>query len=162
MSTPIAYIIGDATQPQGDGQQIIAHVCNDVGAWGRGFVLALSRRWSAPERIYLNSFRDRPTPSLGRVQLIWVSETVAVANMIAQRGIRSTPEALPAIRYDALHLCLETLGHHAVLTGASVHIPRIGCGLAGGTWEQVEPIVRATLAARGVPTFVYTLPLRRS
>ncbi|MDB5329368.1 MAG: hypothetical protein JWP03_519 [Phycisphaerales bacterium] len=45
----IHYLVGDATAPQGDGPRIIAHVCNDLGRWGRGFVLALSKRWHEPE-----------------------------------------------------------------------------------------------------------------
>jgi hypothetical protein len=40
----IQYIAGDATAPIGDGNKIIAHVCNDIGAWGAGFVLAISKR----------------------------------------------------------------------------------------------------------------------
>jgi hypothetical protein len=34
-----------------------------------------------------------------------------------------------------------------------VHMPRIGCGLAGGTWDRVGPIVDWTLDRRDV--FVY-------
>ena len=41
----INYVIGDATQPIGDGAKIIVHVCNDIGGWGRGFVLALTKKW---------------------------------------------------------------------------------------------------------------------
>ena len=41
----ITYQIGDATRPIGDGPKIIAHVCNDAGGWGKGFVVAVSRRW---------------------------------------------------------------------------------------------------------------------
>jgi len=48
----IHYVQGDATQPQGDGPQIIAYVCNDIGRWGKGFVLALSKRWKEPEHAY--------------------------------------------------------------------------------------------------------------
>ena len=29
----ISYIRGDATQPAGDGNRIIVHVCNDIGAY---------------------------------------------------------------------------------------------------------------------------------
>ena len=39
--------------------------------------------------------------------------------------------------------------------GASVHMPRIGCGLAGGKWERIEPLIERTLLARAVPTTVY-------
>ena len=34
-------------------------------------------------------------------------------------------------------------------------MPRIGCGLAGGTWKEVEPIVQAALD--GLPVVVYDL-----
>jgi hypothetical protein len=44
----IGYRVGDATAPAAEGQKIIAHICNDQGAWGKGFVLALSRRWKQP------------------------------------------------------------------------------------------------------------------
>ena len=45
----IIYLKGDATKPEGLGTKIIAHVCNDVGLWGKGFVLAVSKRWKFPE-----------------------------------------------------------------------------------------------------------------
>src|SRR5262245_22379163 len=48
----LRIVRGDATAPRVDGPKIIAHVCNDVGGWGAGFVLAVSRRWPEPERAY--------------------------------------------------------------------------------------------------------------
>jgi hypothetical protein len=45
----IDYRTGDATDPVGEGARIICHVCNDIGGWGRGFVVALSKRWPEPE-----------------------------------------------------------------------------------------------------------------
>lgn len=47
--TEIEYIKADATLPQSEGTIIITHICNDIGGWGKGFVLALSKRWKAPE-----------------------------------------------------------------------------------------------------------------
>lgn len=46
------YVKGDATSPQGDGTKAIVHVCNNIGAWGAGFVMAISRRWPEPEAAY--------------------------------------------------------------------------------------------------------------
>lgn len=40
----IHYLKGDATNPVGPGPKIIAHICNDIAAWGKGFVLAVSMR----------------------------------------------------------------------------------------------------------------------
>lgn len=40
----INYIKGDATQPIGENNKIIAHICNNEGKWGVGFVLAVSKK----------------------------------------------------------------------------------------------------------------------
>lgn len=45
----ILYIKGDATAPIGSGVKVITHICNDIGGWGKGFVLALSKKWKMPE-----------------------------------------------------------------------------------------------------------------
>ena len=45
----ISYLVGDATAPKTPGPKMIVHVCNDIGAWGKGFVMALSRRLPEPE-----------------------------------------------------------------------------------------------------------------
>src|SRR5690242_7451886 len=86
----ITYIRGDATAPSAKGVKVIAHVCNDIGGWGKGFVLALSRRWPEPEAAYRAWHRDRASNDfgLGAVQVVPVDRYVWVANMIGQRGIR--------------------------------------------------------------------------
>ncbi|MFB6821281.1 macro domain-containing protein [Streptomyces virginiae] len=152
----LRIIAGDATNPQAKGPKIIAHICNDLGGWGKGFVLALSRRWPEPEREYRRWHRERAGNdfALGAVQLIRVRADIWVANMVAQRGMR-TGSGGPPIRYEALERCLDSVAEHALTHKASVHMPRIGCGLAGGKWERVEPIVNKTLGVRDVPTTVY-------
>ncbi|MEU2390989.1 macro domain-containing protein [Streptomyces sp. NPDC007369] len=154
--TPLRIIAGDATSPQAKGPKIIAHVCNDIGGWGKGFVLALSKRWPEPEADFRAWHRNRAGNDfgLGAVRLVRVKEDTWVANMVGQRGIRTGSAGVP-IRYDALERCLAALADHAVGLGASVHMPRIGCGLAGGKWSRVEPLVTAALSARGVAVTVY-------
>jgi hypothetical protein len=34
-------------------------------------------------------------------------------------------------------------------------MPRIGCGLAGGKWSEVEPLIEEHLIAAGVPVTAY-------
>jgi O-acetyl-ADP-ribose deacetylase (regulator of RNase III) len=153
---PLVTVGGDATSPQAKGPKIVAHVCNDLGGWGKGFVVAVSRRWPEPERDYREWHRGRSGNDfgLGAVRVIQVKPDTWVANMVGQHGIR-TGSSGPPIRYDALERCLTRLADHAVTLGASVHMPRIGCGLAGGRWELVEPIILRTLCARDVATTVY-------
>ncbi len=74
--------------------------------------------------------------------------------MIAQHGIKAGSQE-PPIRYLALEHCLIQVADRAKALQASVHMPRIGCGLAGGRWELVEPIIIKTLDARGIAVSVY-------
>ncbi|MEU4427958.1 macro domain-containing protein [Actinoplanes sp. NPDC024001] len=154
---PLQIIKGDATSPQAAGPKIIAHVSNDIGGWGKGFVIALSRRWPEPERAFRQWHRERAGNDfgLGATQLVPVAADLWVANMVGQRGIRTARSTGVPIRYPALERCLHALAGHAVRLKASVHMPRIGCGLAGGKWERVEPLIVTALCARDIPTVVY-------
>jgi hypothetical protein len=48
----ISYLKGDATQPRGGGNRVIAHVRNDLGGWRKGFAMAITKRWRASESAY--------------------------------------------------------------------------------------------------------------
>jgi O-acetyl-ADP-ribose deacetylase (regulator of RNase III) len=152
----ISYVRGDATAPSVKGVKVIAHVCNDLGGWGKGFVLAVSRRWPQPEAAYRAWYRDRASNDfgLGAVQFVQVEPYVWVANMIGQRGTRTGSKGVP-VRYEAIGTALGGLADKAAELGASVHMPRIGCGLAGGKWSRVEPLISDRLTRRGIPVTVY-------
>lgn len=147
----ITYVNGDATQPIGSGRKIIAHITNNSGGWGRGFVVALSKRWSAPERVY-----RLEVPDLGEVDYAWVEENLWVANMCAQNGYVSREQPV-AVDYSALGICLDQVAMRATDLDASVHMPRIGCGLGGGRWETIEALITQRLVANGVKVTVYDL-----
>jgi O-acetyl-ADP-ribose deacetylase (regulator of RNase III) len=154
--TAIHYLQGDATSPQAKGNKIIAHICNDLGGWGKGFVLAVSRRWTDPEAAYRRWHRERAANDfgLGAVQLVQVESYIWIANMIGQRGMKTGSKG-PPIRYEAVDECLGKLGDFASEKAASVHMPRIGCGLAGGRWERIEPLIESRLLSRGIAVHVY-------
>ncbi|MGL4667969.1 MAG: macro domain-containing protein [Saezia sp.] len=153
----IHYLQGDATLPEGAGVKIVAHICNDVGGWGKGFVLALSKRWLEPEQMYRNWYRDRQQNdfALGSVQLVQVESALWVCNMISQHGIGVDMKGVPPIRYEALEACLKKLQKQAQKLDANVHMPRIGCGLAGGRWERIEPLITQCLVRHGIDVYVY-------
>lgn len=154
----INYLIGDATNPIGSGNKIIAHICNDLGAWGKGFVLAISKKWSQPEKYY-KEFKNYKGLILGHTQLIPVqtgeeNNLIFVANMIAQHGLRNINNPIP-LNYDALTACLTILSSQSEMLTASIHMPRIGCGLAGGNWNKIESIIQKTLFDKEI--YVYDL-----
>lgn len=152
----VRYIVGDATRPAGDGTKIIVHVCNDVGGWGRGFVTAISKRWTDPERSYREWYRERESNdfALGAVQLVRVEGDVLVANLVGQRGLNKK-DGKPPVRYDAIRRGLARVREYAKELPASVHMPRIGCGLAGGRWEEIEPVIQDELITHGIAVTVY-------
>jgi O-acetyl-ADP-ribose deacetylase (regulator of RNase III) len=165
----IHYVAGDATDPQGDGPMIIAHICNDTGRWGAGFVKALSARWSKPELEYRRWYERSITNGLARLPLGHIQRVCVdkfnqlyVVNMIAQRGTWQPPNAdnpgRPVlVQYGELSRCLAQLAAHAGALGASVHMPRIGTGLAGGDWHRIEPLIEQQLAKNGIDVTVYDL-----
>lgn len=153
---PIRYMDGDATAPEATGNKIIVHVCNDVGGWGKGFVLALSKRWPEPEAEYRRWFAQAGSLllELGRVQFVNVEPDIWVANLIGQRDIRPRG-GVPPVRYEAIRQGLEAVRDFARDKNASIHMPRIGSGLAGGEWEEIGQIVREELADYDLSVTVY-------
>ena len=151
----IKYVQGDATSPIGPGNKFIVHVCNDIGAWGAGFVLAISRRWDEPEAMYRKWFRVDHDFKLGRIQRVQVEEDITVVNMIAQNGVGVNARGNIPLRYTMVAECLRKVAKRASEVGASVHMPRIGCGLAGGSWPAIEKIIEDTLLAVNLEVVVY-------
>ncbi len=140
----IKYIVADATQPVGDGIKLILHICNDIGAWGAGFVMALSRKWEQPEAEY----RRIPAKKrkLGYVQFVPVGDNTYVVNMIAQHNIRPNEFGVPMVRYGALETCLNKVVDFARSMdngkdSVTLHMPPVGCGLGGGKWGIVKSVL---------------------
>ncbi|MFH9470239.1 macro domain-containing protein [Streptomyces clavifer] len=152
----ITCVQGDATMPLGKGVKLIVHCCNDLGGWGKGFVLALSRRSPEPEAAYRRWHRERAGNDFGpgAVQFVPTGPYTWVANLVGQRGTRTGYKSVP-VRYEAIDAGLEKVAARAAELGASVHMPRIGCGPAGGTWSRIEPLVAARPADRGIAVTVY-------
>ena len=144
----INYVTGDATAPQGEGKKIIIHCCNDIGAWGAGFVLALSKKWKEPEAHY----RGMSSYKLGRVEFVTVEDDILVCNMIGQHGVGPDEFGGPPIRYTAIMLALKQVNGMAKAMSASVHCPKFGSDLAGGDWNLIEALLDEIIE---VPVTVY-------
>lgn len=155
---PIVYLKGDATEPKGDGIKIIAHVCNDVGMWEAGFVLAL-RKWPMTKTAYRNPFIVGRGLQLGEIQIVPVQNNVVVANMVAQNGVAWDPKN-PTIRYKELGLCLDKVIKYATDMCGTIHMPRIGCGIAAGKWEEVEKVINDSLKKYNNDVNVYVYDLK--
>ena len=154
----IIHLFGDATEPSGSGPRVIAHIVNDTTPnWGGGFALEVRKRW----RFVQDDFRewvemDSSNLALGNVHHSVIGENLSVVHMIAQQGYGSSNRL--RIRYGALAQALDHLEAIASELGASVHMPRIGTGQAGGNWELIQELIDERLVRRGIGVTVYTLP----
>ena len=155
----LRYAVGDATAPRGSGAKVIVHVCNDWGAWGRGFVAALSDRWPEPEVAYRAWYRSKKDFELGAVQFVSTDRDLWVANLIGQHGLRSRFHV--PVRYEAIRTGLEHVAAFCESHQATVHMPRIGAGLAGGDWNTIVKLIKAALVDQGINVTVYDLPKER-
>lgn len=156
--TPITYLRGDATSPRGNGHRILAHVVNDKAAlWGAGFGLVVRKKWPLVQQEFVAwASNDRRHLALGNTQFARADAHLTICHMICQRGYG--PAKSPRIRYSAMASCLDKLAEFASHTQASVHMPRIGCGEAGGSWGIIGELVEDKLCRRGLEVTVYDLP----
>jgi hypothetical protein len=126
----------EATKPV-----IIAHVVNNVRAWGAGFVLALSKQWSLPEAVFINMEPSRGASVLVPVQKNVNDVQLYVANMYAQMGLRQWNNPQP-LRYDLLFSALSVTTDYARALNADIYVPYlIGCGLGGGDVYKVTEML---------------------
>lgn len=144
--------------------KIIAHICNDVGVWSSdGFTGALDRIWPFPKRDYIALWRThRKAGRIPRGHNILTKirpPDIYVYSMIVQAGAGT---GLDRVDYVQLETCLTHLNDNVIpaLTkiskrNAEVHMPRIGTGYAGGSWDIIETIIQQTLT--GYPVYVYDL-----
>ena len=153
----ITYVTGDATHPIDffDGHRYIVHCCNDKGGWGSGFVLALDKLSLLP-RLFYQQWKDELIAELplGAVQYVNLEPDLTVVNLIGQHGTKQ--DRPHPVRYDAIYNGLSALANTVRILGGTIHMPRMGCGLAGGSWDVVEAIVKET--CEGIDVFVYDLP----
>lgn len=158
----LTYLVGDASAPIGDGPKIIAHCVSDNGrSYGKGFALTLKEKYpSAAEEYYARAHSTiSPLEGGGIIlthDLTEQDRQILVAAMVAQHGLGSA-----SLRLSWLTIALSDLALYAIEVGASVHLPRIGCGLAGGKWSEVSPILEDIFnrpPASFVPVYIYDLP----
>ena len=141
----IKYIKGDATEPLiiGDKHSVICHCCNALGAWGKGFVVPLGKKYPIAKEKYLELIKaSKPEDRLGSVSFARATDNIIVANIIGQFDIYPRDGKIP-LDYAALEkgfkFIIEIFKMHKM--PFTVHMPKIGCGLDRLDWEQVYDII---------------------
>ena len=154
----LTFLRGDALEPRSTGEGIIAHIVNDkTPNWGAGFARAVKMAYPSVQKDFSEWVTYKPDDfSLGNVHTSAISDDLSIVHMIAQRGYGESTK--PRIRYASLKDCLEKVKDIALSRGASVHMPRIGTGYAGGNWNYILELIDEILVRNNVNVTIYTLP----
>jgi O-acetyl-ADP-ribose deacetylase (regulator of RNase III) len=155
----ITFLKGDAIEPKTPGPKVIAQIVNDktMNWGGRGFAYRLKKRLPKVQDDFQTWVLTNPKNlSLGSVHISSLSDECSVVSMVAQHGYG--PSIKPRIRYGALMNCLGRLAEVATERKATVHMPRIGTGNAGGNWSIIQELIQDTLLRRGIQVTVHDLP----
>lgn len=161
----IKYIVGDATLPimRENEKSVIVHCCNTLGAWGAGFVIPLAKRYPLTKDSY-KKYIHSGNVHLGDVDEVKVTDNIYVENLMGQSFLYPKPNGEIPCNYQAIEK-----GFEKIITffkdrneAYSIHMPRIGCGLAGGEWSIIEKIIKQTFIDKAnANVYVYDLPKRK-
>ena len=152
------FVNGDVLKPRGSDLKVICQLVNDrARIWGGGVARSAAKKFPHSQRDFSAWIVSMQRPKrLGQVHFARANDSTFIASLIGQEGYG--PSLVPRIRYAALEKCFERVSRFASDHAASVHMPRLGAGESGGSWDTVEEIVQDTLVTERVPVVVYDLP----
>lgn len=158
---PIKVVQGDVLDPRGSEPRIVCQLVNDQArTWGGGVAKAAARKFPRAQAAFSEWLPSIPRAQrLGKVHCFTLAPALFIASLVAQEGYGASDQ--PRVRYAALERCFEQISQLARDRSASVHMPRIGSGGSGGSWDTVEEMIRETLVADEVEVTVYDLPPKR-
>lgn len=141
----------------------LGHQVNAMGVMGGGIALAIKQKYPYVYDIYRcycggkdGGYREA-SDILGKVCYVLETDGVTIANLFGQyaygRDTRYTD-------YDGLRKALQDLHNNAGAVGKSIVVLPcyIGCGLAGGDWAVVEPMIHEIFSDNKVDLYICKLP----
>ncbi|WP_417540036.1 ImmA/IrrE family metallo-endopeptidase [Marinobacter sp.] len=159
---PIRILHGNVLEPRNGGKKVICQLVNDKAVkWGGGVARKIAKRFPYAEKAFGEQVVQIPLGDrLGQVIFVEASKDLTIASLIAQEGFG--PSLFPRIRYGALQNCLEEVADHAKSIEASIHLPKIGTGSAGGDWSTIEEMLDNVMVRAGLFVTVYDVPPKRA
>lgn len=156
--TPIRYLHGNVLEPRGAGVKVVCQLVNNVARrWGGGIARQAAKRFPSAESefgAWITGFsRDE---RLGQVHFSTPVRNVVICSIVGQAGIGRS--LVPRIDYRAIETGLARVARFASTNDATVHLPRIGTGSAGGNWEAIRSLIEQEFVLSGLDVTIYAEP----
>lgn len=140
----IIELKGDVLQSKAN---LICHQCNTLGIMGGGLALQVKRQAPSVFDEYkklCDEHKENTSELMGCVQYCRFNEDSEIANVFGQNDVGYGERMTD---YDALKKAFADIREYAKSHKIStIAIPKyFGCGLAGGDWGVVLPIIRDSL-----------------
>lgn len=128
---------------------MLLHQTNCLGIMGGGIALQIRKKW--PDEVFepyaklCNEHKNHPEDLLGTIQQCPIQNNQCIVNVFSQLGFSNQSVQTD---YDALEKALMSLVDFINLNTniKKVAFPKFfGCGIAGGDWNVVQPIIINTL-----------------
>lgn len=146
--------------------EIICHQVNCRGVMGAGIAKEIKTRVPTVFKLYQDlcaSYASNPKDLLGFALVVETNDSndKFIANLFAQDDIRKGADDKTVYTdYNALAEALDKVVDMAVAYGVkTVAVPLgMGCGLAGGDWNEVKKILKASFQNAPVDLEIWGLP----
>jgi O-acetyl-ADP-ribose deacetylase (regulator of RNase III) len=132
----------------------IAHGVNCQNAMGSGVAKAIYTKYPVVKESYRRLCENQsPESLLGKVQCVYsASMNKSIFNLFTQ--LHYGRDGKPYASLIAIKECFSYL-NTLLLYDNYLAIPKIGCGLGGLRWEDVEPVIDASAPYLNI--YVYSL-----
>lgn len=157
----IEYVKGNAVNPSFlTNYCLIPHCVNNLGVMGSGVARALFEKWPVVKTHYhafYNNWKLSNEELLGHCLFTVVTDRITVCQIFGQNGIVGPDNPRP-VNYRALYKgflamrgIIECDKNHTF----SIHSPKLGSGLANGSWDVIERVIKASFNDLDVSYTVY-------
>jgi len=137
-------------------------ICHQVNcfAMGKGLAKDIKEKYPVVYEEYIKTITGLNDISrhslLGGVLYVPINSSLTIANLFGQYKYKQYNDIQSVYTdYTALSSCLSNIKDYVLITGMDVHIPyEIGCGLGGGSWDNVYSIIEKIFTRTDINCFI--------
>jgi len=135
----ITYKKGDILKALEDGEiDIFGHGCNCSNGFGSGIAGQIAKKYPRVKEKF-HEYEDEDG-LLGFCCVVDIGDTKYIANCFTQENYGYHGDKY--VSYDAIEKSLRAVKDFTTLRKLKLGLPKIGAGLAGGSWTIIEAIIK--------------------